>query len=311
MISINVRRQIACYLIYSIGKSSLQMRLPKVTSLKELEALAVTLERRAATRFDLMASAMRACGRQDLSKLLEQLAREERRHEATIRAAAHGLDETLLNSRWPAKLGEAPSEPDANQLARASVYQCLAEAVRNEEKAFQFFSYLAANAGDGALKACAEDLAKEELSHAALLRRARRFAFHQQKRPLHGWPMGNKVRSLDDLRDAALARESTLRQRIKGLRLDASKAAVLDRTAAGIYEQLASGQTRQGDLPQSESSGVSMRSLEEEAAEAFEFYDMVVRSATDETVMLTAQHLAVLSLDRIKLLADAEQEPAQ
>jgi len=54
-----------------------------------------------------------------------------------------------------------------------------------------------------------------------------------------------------------------------------------------------------------------MRSLEEEAAEAFEFYDMVVRSATDETVMLTAQHLAVLSLDRIKLLADAEQEPAQ
>ena len=63
------------------------------------------------------------------------------------------LDDRRLEARWPAGLNEVLRLPEPDQLANASIYQCLAEAVRNEQKAFRFYSYLAANARDEALSA--------------------------------------------------------------------------------------------------------------------------------------------------------------
>jgi len=53
--------------------------------------------------------------------------------------------------------------------------------VLNEERGFAFYSYLAASAGDVAVREAAERLAAEELNHAAVLRRERRRAYRRER----------------------------------------------------------------------------------------------------------------------------------
>jgi rubrerythrin len=53
-------------------------------------------------------------------------------------------------------------------------------AVRNEERAFAFWSYVAAFAKDPEIKKAAEAMASEELGHVAALRRERRRAYHRE-----------------------------------------------------------------------------------------------------------------------------------
>ena len=275
------------------------MRVPKVHSVAELSALAILLEQRAAQRFRLMAEAMAARGRDDLKDLFDRLAREEDRHEEAIRGAAPGLDDRLIKAHWPAELGEPPRPPDPRQLASASVYQCLAEAVRNEDKAFRFFSYLAANAEDPALAARAEALAKEELAHAALLRRARRAAYHRETPPVHGWPKARDVVSLEDLRRAALPRELALSKCLERAGLDPA----VSRTCARIQALLAA----QGGAAL-EALSSTTGTLEEESSAAFAFYDQVASNARDEALLLDAQALSALALERLKQLTPQDTE---
>lgn len=59
-------------------------------------------------------------------------------------------------------------------------YHALCLAVRNEERAFAFWSYVAAFAEDTEIKSAAEAMAREELGHVAGLRRERRRAYHRE-----------------------------------------------------------------------------------------------------------------------------------
>jgi hypothetical protein len=54
-------------------------------------------------------------------------------------------------------------------------------AVRNEERAFAFWSYVAAQATMPEIQQAAETMAREELGHVATLRRERRRAFHANR----------------------------------------------------------------------------------------------------------------------------------
>jgi hypothetical protein len=54
-------------------------------------------------------------------------------------------------------------------------------AVHNEERAFAFWSYVAAHAGSAEIRRAAEAMAHEELGHVSLLRRERRKAFHAER----------------------------------------------------------------------------------------------------------------------------------
>ena len=60
-------------------------------------------------------------------------------------------------------------------------YQTLSIAVRNEERAFAFWSYVSADAADPAIRREAERMAGEELQHVARLRGERRRAFHEAR----------------------------------------------------------------------------------------------------------------------------------
>jgi len=59
-------------------------------------------------------------------------------------------------------------------------YRALSMAVRNEERAFAFWSYVAGFAQDLEIKKAAEAMAREELGHVAILRKERRRAYHSE-----------------------------------------------------------------------------------------------------------------------------------
>ena len=66
--------------------------------------------------------------------------------------------------------------------AALTPYKALTIAVQNEERGFAFYSYIAAHIEDaGGGRNAAEQLAREELRHAALLRRERRRAWRRER----------------------------------------------------------------------------------------------------------------------------------
>jgi rubrerythrin len=78
-------------------------------------------------------------------------------------------------------------------------------AVRNEERAFTLWSYIAAQAEEKEIQPAAERMAHEELGHASLLRRARREAY-RAARP------DERARSVEEL----LALTVVLEKRLAG-----------------------------------------------------------------------------------------------
>ena len=95
--------------------------------------------------------------------------------------------------RWrasdPARISwEGPATFDAQTISEITSsslmtpYRALSMAVRNEERAFAFWSYVAAHAGQGELKRAAETMARQELEHVAKLRKERRRAYHEERR---------------------------------------------------------------------------------------------------------------------------------
>jgi rubrerythrin len=85
-------------------------------------------------------------------------------------------------------------------------YRALSMAVRNEERAFTFWGYIAAHAESHEIGQAAESMAREELGHVALLRRERRRAYHQQRWEIREARYGEPVGSTATL-ERQLARE--------------------------------------------------------------------------------------------------------
>ena len=117
-------------------------------SLDELFALANAMEQEAATKYGELAEEMRRQGRSDLLTVFTDLAAAEREHVESVQRWSQSRrgklpDPTLV--RWEAPEtfdSEATSEIKASKLM--TPYRALAMAVRNEERAFAFWSYLAA-----------------------------------------------------------------------------------------------------------------------------------------------------------------------
>ena len=151
-----------------------------VQSLAELFAIAHDLKCRAAAHYAQLASAMLAAGRPRLSELFRDLARDEECHAERIRAAA-GVPEEASDL---AGGDDGPFDDEDASLASPilqSAYGLLAMAVRNKERAFAFWSYVAADADAPEVVQAAEHLADEELAQARRLRVARRAAYHADR----------------------------------------------------------------------------------------------------------------------------------
>ncbi len=153
-------------------------------SVDELFALAHAMEQEAASKYDSLAQEMRGQGKDELAEVFAHLAAAEREHVDSVTQwsqsrSGRAPDAALVRWEAPEALPpEAAAEVKTSQLM--TPYRALAMAVRNEERAFAFWSYLAAYSHDPEVKKASEAMAREELGHVATLRKERRRAYHHE-----------------------------------------------------------------------------------------------------------------------------------
>lgn len=154
--------------------------------MRDLVAVAATVEEEALRRYRWLAAEMRRRGERDTAAAFDTLVEEEQRHVTAIEAWARDLGEPVPEAReafrWrlPTELGTTWEE--AVQSSLLTPYRAYAIAVANEERAFAFYAYLAADAAEPKVARQAELLAQEELRHAAILRIWRRKAWRRERR---------------------------------------------------------------------------------------------------------------------------------
>jgi len=153
-------------------------------SLDELFALANAMEEEAANRYAGLAEDMRRQNKGALAEVFAQLAAAEREHVDSVTRWSQSRrgkapDPALV--RWEApETFDAETARDIGTSRLATPYRALAMAVRNEERAFAFWSYVAAYSKDSEIKQAAEAMAHEELGHVSTLRKERRRAYHKE-----------------------------------------------------------------------------------------------------------------------------------
>lgn len=152
-----------------------------IQSEDDLLSVALALEEEAARRYRELADWARDRGSADLATLFVALAAMEAEHEEAVKshnpaAAGRPIDPDRVRWRLPTRFqdGELRSE-------LLTPYRALSIAVRNEERAFAYYTYVAAQTQREDIRALAEELARGELDHAALLRRERRRAFRAER----------------------------------------------------------------------------------------------------------------------------------
>jgi rubrerythrin len=161
-------------------RTSLLLKEPAGTleSLDELFALANAMEEEAANRYSALAEDMRRQKKKDLAEVFAQLADAEREHVDSVTRwsqSRRGKAPDPALARWEApETFDAETAHEIGSSKLTTPYRALAMAVRNEERAFAFWSYVAAYSGDSEIKHAAETMAREELGHVSTLRKERR-----------------------------------------------------------------------------------------------------------------------------------------
>lgn len=301
----------------------------------DLMSIALQAEREAIRRYSLLAAKMREGDNQSAAELFERMVAEEQEHESLLLEwmAQEGIKE---NPDTPAISWQDPNisttyNEEARDPYQSSPYRALAFAVHNEEIAFRFYTHVAANSENKKVREYAEMLAREELGHAALLRAERRRAYHAERKANKVEPRLNPkvVHNEADLLAVAihidhfLVAEMTevadylpeinaLVGEIK-MKINTNESALHELAinkkqlpGEGIFSNLAEIKTYNDYMGESiTTQKLRIQRLCACCDRSFAFYDAVVASTADEAVMLAAQKLSSLALDRIGVLKQA------
>ncbi len=147
----------------------------------ELLATARAMEIEAIAGYEDLARQMARSGQTGLAAVFERLATEERGHLASVEIWSDELGGTSsIDTPMPDEMFDDEGMRLIDPLL-VSAYRAFSVAVRNEERAFLFWTYVAAHAPEKRIAEAAERMAREELGHVATLRRERRLAFHRQR----------------------------------------------------------------------------------------------------------------------------------
>lgn len=295
-----------------------------IQSSADLISVALAAEREAIRRYSELADRMRALGNDEAAALFERMIDEERAHEKQLTEWA-ALEDLPINRdigpvRWEDPGVSTTYDAEATDPDQSTPYKALAFAVHNEERAFRFYSYVAANSRDPVVRSHAEVLAHEELGHAALLRAQRRRAWHAQ-RTQHGIEPKidpGAINGIPDLLAATICIEQILADLIDAAgheHTDLGTLASLTREllstcekaqqevvtpAAGLATALKSiASWRERTLAAAGNTAEALRLLSAGCDRNFAFYDSIVTSTRDESVMLMAQRFSGLALERI------------
>lgn len=172
-----------------------------VKSLEELFAIASAMEQEAASRYAEIADRMRREDNAALAEVFDQLSVEEQGHLDSVvhwsqKTRGRSPDPALIRWQLPETFDDEGASTTDTRLM--SAYRVLSMAVRNEERAFAFWSYVAAHAESAEVRKAAEVMAHEELGHVSILRRERRKAFHVARRqPSGDWESGGDPAALE------------------------------------------------------------------------------------------------------------------
>jgi rubrerythrin len=283
------------------------LKPPNVSSTAELFAMAHAMEHEAGRRYDDLAARMRRGGQQGLADLFSFLAGIERKHavriqEQSMRIAGHAAANVPARLELPENFDE---EAASSQLL--TPYLALAIAVRNEERAFSFYCYIAAHTRDDDVRVLAEELARDELDHATLLRRERRRAYRDADRGPGTRP--EIPDTVDDLLVHSLRLEATAAMQHQEIsqseltlgkpeasRIFAEAAADEQRTALAIAARL-----NTTIAPRATGMALSLRDGLRILEEALNFYVDVAERSGNEAVVTEAQALAELAVRRLSL----------
>ena len=154
-------------------------------------AAAHAMESDAVARYCDTAQLLRQQHADALATVFEGLAQTERGHVDQVNAwAAHRNAAPPTTTALPWAVPDTHDAPP-DEIAQSRLltpYRALASAVRHEERAFAFWTYVSAHADLSDVKEAAERMALEELEHVSVLRRERRKAFHTRARDIRSPP---------------------------------------------------------------------------------------------------------------------------
>ncbi|MFZ0468035.1 MAG: ferritin family protein [Thiogranum sp.] len=302
-------------------------------------SIALCAEHEAVRRYTRLAADMHSYGNEEAASLFERMVDEEQEHERLIEAWARAEGIALRADIGPV-VWEDPQvatdyDSEATDPARSTPYRALAFAAHNEERAFRYYTHVAANAVDESVREYAEILAREELGHAALLRSMRRRAWHTERENGREEPHIDPaaIHSLADLLAVAASMEQCLADTVSALSDDypalEAVSADIQRSLAEIAAQRQSagepGQAIEATLDSVKSytaktaasrndAVTALRQLCSDSDRCFAFYDFVVTHTQDEAVLQAAQRRsesALMHIGRLReTLAESSRRPA-
>lgn len=298
-----------------------------IHSTAELASIAIAGEREAIRRYSELASRMREYGNDEACALFEWMIDEERTQEKQLCEWANlenlAVDANIGPVRWNDPGVATIYDAAAIDPNRSTPYKALAFAVHNKERAFRFYAYVAATSKDPDVQTCAEMLAQEKLCRTAMLRAHRRRAWHVQRCRYGAEPKisPGAVSSVADLLAVIVCIEQCLVDLISTVvdehpelqelvtstqeRLSTSTQALHDGDAPGAeitaaLKSLTSWHARR--IAVHEEGVAELQRLCVDCDRSFAFYDSVVASTQDESIMLMAQRLCAHSLQRLSVL---------
>jgi rubrerythrin len=294
-----------------------------ISSTAELFSIATAAEHEANRRYSELASKMLKHGNEDAAAVFEKLAGEAKAAEKKITEWA-GLEGLLIDADAAPVVWDDPNvdtgyDTQACNPYRCTPYKVLAFAVHNEERVFLFYTYVAADSHDDDVCHHAKVLARAKLDRAAALRVKRRRAWHEQSVQITESRINPAViNGKQDLLAIIIFIEQYLARlfelagsrftELKGLAAStrvsqlSSEKALQDgelpgRAVTGTLQRVA--RWRDEALAQTGDATAALRRLCEDCDRSFAFYDSVVKSTSDEQVMLMAQQQAIMATRRI------------
>ena len=295
-----------------------------VKTTSDLMSIALQAEREAIRRYTQLAAEMREANNKSAADLFERMVIEEQEHERLL--LAWMVQEDIFENpeigpiKWRDPKVSTTYDNEARDPYYSTPYRALAFAVHNEEIAFRFYTHVAAESENKAVRKYAEILAREELGHAALLRAERRRAYHAEREDNITEPMLDlkAIHNQTDLLTAAIHIDSRLADDMDMYASDSPEInSLIKETRQRIINNkkaLEGKTTPSNDITRnlqkielynthieknSNNKNLKLQRLCACCDRSFAFYDAIVETTKDEEVMLTAQELTSSALDRI------------
>lgn len=269
----------------------------QLQSMEEFFALARAMEADAVRHYTETANALRRQNSLPLAYIFDLLAKFERDHvDRVAEWAGHKGMAIATEAPWPIPEAFDVSPEEIAQSSLMTAYRALAIAVRYEERAFAFWTYVAAQAS-GEVKEAAERMAREQLDHGSRLRQERRIAFHSNRRAAKAEAVTLGALAATERRLGLLIEEhdgsttdSATRRRFAAASHDAAEK--LDALESVTHQKLSIIA-----LPAERADDIV--ALSEYLAEA---YLHLAESSRHERVLIDAQDLATGAIDRLAAL---------